>query len=141
MSRSHTPHLFRRHCARFWTVALLLTGGSVGCDAPSTPHGEPDRLYYVDDRQTGRVGEALPHTLRVTVTDAEGREIPGVRIIWTALGGGSVDPVNARTDINGRSAAHRVLGPDAGEQTTTAAVSEMPEIPPVTFRHTAVAGD
>jgi Bacterial Ig-like domain (group 1) len=60
----------------------------------------------------------------VGVVDQDGRPVEGVTVFWTALGGGSVDPETVVTDFDGRASAFRLLGPTAGDQTTTAAVGE-----------------
>lgn len=144
MSRPRTPHPLHRHHARFWTVAILLTAGSIGCDDdPATPQPTPSELEIIaGDGQTGRVGEAVPDPLVVRVLDDDsGTPVSGVVVVWTAQGGGSVSPESVPTDADGLAAAHRVLGPSARDQTTTAAVSELPGIPPATFTTTAVAED
>lgn len=144
MSRPRTPHLLRRARARFWTVAILLTAGSIGCDDdPVTPQPTPSELRKIaGDGQAGRVGEAVPDPLVVRVLDDDsGTPVSGVVVVWTAQGGGGVSPESVPTDADGLAAAHRVLGPTAGDQTTTAAVGELPGIPPATFTTTAVAED
>jgi len=144
MSRPRTPHLLRHSRARFWTVAILLTAGSIGCDDdPVTPPLTPSELMKIaGDGQIGRVGESVPDPLVVRVLDDDsGTPVSGVVVVWTTQGGGSVSPQSVPTDADGLAAAHRVLGPTAGDQTTTAAVSELPGIPPATFTTTAVAED
>jgi hypothetical protein len=144
MSRARSPHLLRRPRSRFWTVAILLTAGSMACDDdPVTPLPRPSTMEIVaGDGQAGRVGESVPDSLVVRVLDDDsGTPVSGVVVVWTAQGGGSVLPESVPTDADGLAAAHRVLGPTAGDQTTTAAVSDLPAIPPVTFTTTAVAED
>jgi Bacterial Ig-like domain (group 1) len=91
--------------------------------------------------QTARVSELAPGPLIVSVVDRSGHPVEGVTVFWTAHGGGSVDPEAVVTDFSGRALAYRLLGPTAGDQTTTAAVGEAAGIPPATFTTTAVAED
>jgi PKD repeat protein len=90
--------------------------------------------------QTGHVGTALDERLVVQVTDAFDNPIAGVPISWQAEGGGTVSDVTVSTDDQGRASVERVLGPATGQQTTVA-TSEGLAGSPVTFVHTALAGD
>ena len=90
--------------------------------------------------QTGRVGTPLPDRLVVKVTDAFDNPIPGVPINWSAGGGGSVSAATVNTDEQGLASVERILGPTTGQQTATAS-SEGLAGSPVTFVHTALAGD
>lgn len=90
--------------------------------------------------QTGSVGAPLAEPLVVQVTDAFGNPIAGVPISWEAEGGGTVSDAIVNTDDQGRASVERVLGPAAGQQTTVA-TSEGLAGSPVTFVHTALAGN
>ncbi|MFL5403515.1 MAG: Ig-like domain-containing protein, partial [Gemmatimonadales bacterium] len=90
--------------------------------------------------QTGRAGTPLGNRLVVQVTDAFGNPIAGVPISWSAQGGGSVSADLVNTDEQGRASVERILGPTAGPQTATAS-SEGLVGSPVTFGHTALAGN
>ena len=90
--------------------------------------------------QTGHVGLPLNDRLVVEVTDGFGNPVAGVPISWTAVGGGSVGANVVDTDEDGRSRVDRVLGPTVGQQSTVAS-SEGLAGSPVTFSHTAIAGD
>jgi PKD repeat protein len=90
--------------------------------------------------QTGHVSAPLDERLVVQVTDAFGNPIAGVPISWQAEGGGTVSDATVTTDAEGRASVERVLGPAAGQQTTVA-TSEGLAGSPVTFVHTAVAGN
>ncbi|HEY3011767.1 MAG TPA: PKD domain-containing protein [Gemmatimonadales bacterium] len=92
------------------------------------------------DEQTGPAGSTLSQPLVVVVTDAFGNPISGVTITWTAEGGGSVSEAATITDAQGRASVQRTLGPTAGQQTTLA-TSEGLAGSPVTFVHTATAGN
>jgi VCBS repeat-containing protein len=90
--------------------------------------------------QTGHVSAPLAQRLVVQVTDAFGNPIAGVPISWEAEGGGTVSDATVNTDDQGRASVERVLGPATGQQTTVA-TSEGLAGSPVTFVHTALAGD
>ena len=90
--------------------------------------------------QSAPAGTALPAPLVVEVTDAFGNPIPNVPISWTAEGGGSVSETSTTTDGEGRTSVTRILGPTAGIQSTLAS-SERLAGSPVTFTHTATAGN
>ena len=92
------------------------------------------------DNQIGHVNSQLDEPLVVQVTDVFGNPIPGVSIAWEAQGGGSVSESGTTTDELGQASVQRVLGPTAGQQTTLAS-SEGLAGSPVTFIHTALAGD
>ncbi len=92
------------------------------------------------DDQSGAAGSKLRQPLVVQVTDAFGNPISGVAIDWSAEGGGSVSDATNTTDDNGLASVERTLGPAAGKQTTQAN-SEGLAGSPVTFTHTATAGN
>ena len=90
--------------------------------------------------QSGHVLQPLSDRLVVEVTDGFGNPVAGVPITWEAVGGGSVSENLVPTDEDGRARVDRILGPTVGQQTTVAS-SEGLAGSPVTFVHTAVAGD
>jgi PKD repeat protein len=92
------------------------------------------------DEQSAPAGSTLLAPLVVEVTDAFGNPISGVPVSWTAEGGGSVSQSSTTTDDQGRASVERTLGPAAGAQTTLA-TSEGLAGSPVTFTHTATAGN
>jgi VCBS repeat-containing protein len=95
--------------------------------------------------QTGPVGTQLPAPLVVAVTDAFGNPISGVTVEWSvgsvgSSAGGSVSSATTVTDDNGQTSVTRTLGPTAGVQTTVATAAGLAGSP-VTFTHTATAGN
>lgn len=88
------------------------------------------------DDQSAPAGSPLPDSLVVRVQDRFGNPVGGVRIAWTAVGGGLVSPSQVTTGGNGRAATRRVLGSTTGAQSATAAVSGL-DGSPVFFSHTA----
>ena len=91
------------------------------------------------DGQTGIVGLTLADPLVVEVTDAAGDPVEGVSVQWAAQGGGSVSSATVSTGSDGHATVQRILGPDPGDETTTATVSGL-QGSPVTFTSTAEAG-
>jgi hypothetical protein len=89
------------------------------------------------NRQTGMVERPLADPLVVMVTDNAGAPVAGVTVHWSAQGGGSVVNQTVETGSDGRASVQWVLGPNPGEQTTTASVSNA-HGSPVTFVATAV---
>ncbi len=99
----------------------------------------PSRLEAVSgDEQTAAVGTALPDSLVVRVVDDFGNPVAGVTVAWSASSG-DVSPDLVETGEDGRAAARRILGAEAGTQTATADVPGL-EGASVTFTHAAVPG-
>jgi hypothetical protein len=130
--------MIRPRQLRTWLVAGLLAAGSLRCDGGNIdPTVATDIEMFDGDVQTGTVGQPLPEPLVVLVTDESGNEVPGVEVRWAAQGGGSVSAETVETGSNGRASVDRVLGPELGQQTTTASVSGL-QGSPVTFVATAI---
>jgi adhesin/invasin len=89
--------------------------------------------------QSGQVGTALANPLVVQVADAFGNPIPGIGVVWTVDGGGSVSSPTTTTGADGQTSVTRTLGTTAGTQRTLASVDGLAGSP-VTFVHTATAG-
>ena len=89
--------------------------------------------------QSGQVGTALANPLVVQVADAFGNPIPGIDVVWTVDGGGSVSSPTTTTGANGQTSVTRTLGTTAGTQLTLASVDGLAGSP-VTFEHNATAG-
>lgn len=101
-------------------TALLLAGVAGACGDPASPRSEPEpepevRVTIVsgDDQEAiSQLLDPLPSgpgelsdSLRVRVTDAEGRPLAGRIVNWTTTGG-RVSPTLTRTDASGMAAAH-----------------------------------
>ena len=108
-------------------------------DATALPD-TPDTVVAVKGQnQTATVGQVLPDSLVVRVTDRFGNPIAGRPVTWAAIGGGSVSAASTVTGADGRTGVLRTLGPAAGPQSATATAAGVPGSP-VVFAHTAVAG-
>jgi hypothetical protein len=120
-------------------LAGLLTAGSLHCNGDNVqPSTATDIELVSGDGQNGIVGQPLPNPLVVAVTDQAGNPVEGVSVHWDPQGAGTVSAENVQTGGDGRASVQRVLGPEPGEQTTTASVSGL-EGSPVTFLGTALA--
>ncbi|HET7462949.1 MAG TPA: Ig-like domain-containing protein [Longimicrobium sp.] len=93
--------------AEFTAIAGLGTGAVL---APVAGNG-----------QAAVVGSRLPEPLRVRLTLADGRPVPGAAVVWTvAAEAGAVLPRVSTTDAAGEAAAEVVLGTRAGAASVTA---------------------
>ncbi|HET6778923.1 MAG TPA: Ig-like domain-containing protein, partial [Gemmatimonadales bacterium] len=124
---------------RLAALAAFLALASLRCSDKVDPDPVATNIEMLDGNgQTGQVGELLPNPLVVLVTDESGNPVEGVSVTWSAQGG-QVAPTTTTTGSNGRASVQRTLGPNVGEQTTTATASGLTGSP-VTFTSTAVAG-
>ena len=76
------------------------------------------------DAQSATVGTALPDSLVVRVTDAFGNPVSGAAVDWAA-DPGSITPGTVETTADGRAAARRILGAEAGTQTAAASSPQV----------------
>src|SRR5262249_46048296 len=107
--------------ALFFVLANTSCGGS---DLTLPNEGQPAAINVVrGDRQNGTVGQPLPDSPVVRITDRFDNPVAGAEVTWTADNGGSVDPAASTTDADGRAATTRTLGTQPGTFTTQAAVT------------------
>ncbi|HUR96381.1 MAG TPA: hypothetical protein VMY76_17515 [Gemmatimonadales bacterium] len=106
-------------------LALPLTG--CGDEGPRLPaHVQVSE----GNGQIGRVGTLLPLPIMVTVLKEDGSPAEGVRVEWAVEGDGSVLPVEAQTDADGRARARWLLGTSEGPRRATAT---LPGLAPAVF--------
>jgi hypothetical protein len=87
------------------------------------------------DGQTEKPGKTLKKPLEVEVTDASGKGVAAVPVLWSVTsGGGSVSSPLTLTDGQGRARVDFTLGKSKGTQTVTATVAGVGQ---VTFTATA----
>ncbi len=126
---------------RHFSLAIFLAAATLRCGGNGT---EPRTASTIDmaggNGQIGIVGQPLDDPLAVLVTDDDGDPVQGVTVNWDAEGSGSVSDETVQTGGDGRASVVRTLGPDIGEQTTTATVSGL-DGSPVTFLSTATDGE
>jgi hypothetical protein len=119
-----------RRMPLFGAVAVVSSCG--GSDLVLPGNGFAALRPLAGQDQIGTVESALPESLVVQVLDAEGVGVAGVRVTWSASGGGSVSPTTSMTDADGRAAAERVLGAVPGAY-ATAATAPVAEGSPTVF--------
>ncbi len=109
---------------RLVLLSMLALIGCGGDDLVLPNEGQPANLIIVrGDRQNGTVGQALPDSLVIRVTDRFDNPVPGAGVTWTPDNGGSVDPATSTTDNSGRAGTMRTLGLQPGTYTTQATVT------------------
>jgi Big-like domain-containing protein len=111
--------------------------------AESDPLPQDTRIVPLVGLLSGRAGELLAETVGVQVTDSSGRALPDVPVRWTAVDGGSIEAISARTDSLGLAHATWTLAKKTGTQRVRAQVGGGPgsvSIPPVTMTATALSG-
>jgi adhesin/invasin len=121
-------------------IAQVTAAVTAEFQVTALPAGANRIRIFSGEPQSGTVNTDLDEPLVVVVTDATNNPIAGVPIQWTAEGGGTVSPESNFTDANGQASAVRTLGPTAGPQTTIADAGQL-EGSPITFTHTATAGN
>ena len=72
---------------------------------------------------SGTVGAALPQPIVVRVTNDAGAPVQGISVVFASvLGGGTLSPSPAVTDVDGRASAQWVLGTASGRDSATASI-------------------
>ena len=127
---------FRRFAALVAFAAM--TAVFTVCDDPIPPNERVSSVTASSgDLQGGIAGMQLGQPIVLLAIDGQDRPVGGATVEWSVTtGGGTVTPVETRTDSNGRASATWVLGESAGEQTATATIGTSSH----TFRATALAG-
>jgi plastocyanin len=120
------------------SLVVLLGWGCSGDDSSPNPPAAPVLAKAPSlngDQQTGAPGEALASPLRVLVT-RDGIPSTGDTVKWSTTDG-SLDPTSFVTAADGIGSTTWTLGPNAGTQTATAAVTGATA---VSFTATASGG-
>ena len=122
--------LLARYCA-----VISLT---IACGDSSGPSISPSTVALVsgDAQPAPQVGTKLPLPLTIKVSDAQGRSLAGINVVWAAKSG-TLSASSSITDAGGTTSVEWTLGTAAGSQTATATVTGLK---PVTFTAIAVAG-
>lgn len=130
-------YMTRLQQLRLPVLIAFIALGSLRCTDNIEPEPQASAIEMLQgDGQTGGVGLPLPLPLVVLVTDAQGDPVGGVSVSWTVLGGGSVSASSSTTGSDGRASVQWTMGPQPGEQSTTASASGL-QGSPVTFTATA----
>ena len=110
--------------------------------AEADPVPSNTRVVSLVDHVSGQAGDLLADTVAIRVTDSAGRVLADVPVRWTAVDGGSVESISARTDSLGVASARWTLSKKTGMQRLRAQVGggSALGVPPVTIDATALAG-
>ena len=95
---------------------------TITVEAEAEPIGTNTRVAPVIEQLTGRAGELTSEVAAVRVTDSIGRALPDVIVRWSAVSGGSVEAIDARTDSMGVARARWKLAAKTGTQRLRAQV-------------------
>lgn len=122
-------------------LALAACAGDTGTNTPPPPPPGPTAAaiaIHAGDGQTTTIRTALPSPAAVRVTAANGQAVAGASVRWTVTGGsGSVSAATSVTDAQGVAQTTWTLGPQAGPQTLSAAVTGVAQTPTFTAQATA----
>src|SRR2546429_958380 len=126
--------------AAFAAVLGAVECGGGGGGGGTQPPGPPtDLVKSGGDAQSWYNNNPLPTPLGVTVVDASGRPVPGVRVTWTvtsSAGSGAVNPAQSTTDAYGIASTNDSVGSSTVQQ-VSATVGGLPG--PATFSEFATS--
>ena len=108
--------------------------------AEADPVAANTRMATLSEALSGPAAQRLPSPIVVRVTDSTARVLPNVPVSWTALDGGRVEALSARTDTVGEARANWTLGPNAGTQRLRVHVGTGRVVPPLTITAAAQSG-
>jgi hypothetical protein len=121
-------------------AAVEQVDSALAITAEAEPIAANTRMTALSEQLSGPASQRLPSPVVVRVTDSTARVLPNVPVFWTALDGGRVEPLAARTDSAGEARAHWTLGPNAGTQRMRVHVGTGRTVPPLTVTAAALAG-
>ncbi len=108
--------------------------------AEADPVPSNTRIELLPAEPTGRAGDTLGQPIVVRVSDSLGNALSDVPVTWSALDGGAIGGITARTDSLGEGRATWTLGPRAGRQRARIQVGAARSIPPLIATATAFPG-
>ena len=112
----------------FWLPAALAIVGCSSGDLSLPNDGAPARLTAVSgDGQEASVGSTLPNPLVARVTDAVGRPVPQIHLVFrfqTDVPDAEFTPAAVQTDSSGLALVRVRLGTTSGSQTIEAVIDE-----------------
>ena len=116
-------------------LSVLALVPLLACNGGTEPPGPPTQVAkFSGDLQQGSFNTPLPLPYSVEVTDAKGRDVPGVLVTWSIVtGGGSLSANQDTTDQSGIASTVHTLG-TASTYVVRATVFGLPS---VTFSATA----
>ena len=112
---------------------------ALGAEADPVPANA--KVELIGSAPSGEVGDTLREAVAVRVTDSLGMALGDVPVTWSALDGGRLTAVSARTDSLGEARATWKLGSKAGRQRARVQVGNARTMPAFTAVATANAGE
>jgi adhesin/invasin len=109
--------------------------------AESDPVPANTKVELIGNTPSGEVGDTLREAVAVRVTDSLGMALGDVPVSWSALDGGTLTAVSARTDSLGEARGTWRLGSKAGRQRARVQVGNARTMPAFTAVATANAGE
>jgi adhesin/invasin len=115
-----------------------IAGSPVIFTHTATPGSAAGITKTAGDNQSGLPGAQLAQPLVVEVRDGQGNLLADRDVTWVVgTGGGTVNPVNTKTNADGQASTQWTLGPGVGANSVNAVVSGVGT---VTFNATADPG-
>jgi hypothetical protein len=121
-------------------AAVEHVDSALAITAEAEPVAANTRITTLSEDLSGPAAAKLASPAVVRVTDSTARALPNVPVSWTALDGGRVEALTARTDSAGEARADWTLGPKAGKQRMRVHVGAGRGVPPLTITASALAG-
>jgi hypothetical protein len=123
-------------------LAIVVEGVSVSpvVSAEADPLPANTRVALASDLPPATAGDSLADPVVVRVTDSLGVALADLPVAWSALDGGRLFPLGARTDSLGEARALWRLGARAGRQRIRVQVGNARSLPPLTAAAVAAAG-
>ena len=109
--------------------------------AEADPVAANARVELITRTPSGEVGDTLREPVAVRVTDSLGMALGDVPVSWSALDGGGMTALAARTDSLGEARATWKLGSKAGRQRARVQVGNARTMPAFTAVATASPGE
>jgi hypothetical protein len=123
------------------TIAVAGVSVAPALGAEADPVAANAKVELITMAAGGEVGDTLRDGVAVRVTDSLGMALADVPVAWSALDGGTLTAVSARTDSLGEARATWRLGSKAGRQRARVQVGNARTLPPLTAVAAASAGE
>ena len=123
------------------TISVDGVGVTPALGAEADPVPANAKVELLANSPSGVVGDTLREAMAVRVTDSLGVALGDVPVVWSALDGGTLTALAARTDSLGEARATWRLGSKAGRQRARVQVGNPRTMPALTAAATAKAGE
>jgi hypothetical protein len=134
-----------------WTLGAVPGGERLNVSVPGVdsvlvvraeadPLAANTRMVLVTEPPSGAAGDSLKAPVTVRVTDTLGTALSDLPVAWSALDGGKLVALSARTDSLGETRAAWRLGQRAGPQRARLQVGNPKRLPAFTVSTLAKAG-